>query len=286
MSAFARLIPYLSLIERALPGRVVDHAAKDLGRMLSKIQRSRRLAARKNARMLGLEDVEGIAERTIFNWTLSLSDQLKSLWMTKERLLGMVEDHASANLGKALAEGRGVVLVTAHLGNYELAGSWLAALGFPVHAVIEEIGGGHSDEMERIRRRFGMGVILESDLDGMLDVLRKGEILVLLADRALGRGGMTMRFGKGWRRIPAGPALLSLRTDAVVQTGYFVMTGKTGYYRCVINPHFEIQTRGSLREKTIAMTGRVVGELVRAVTRYPDQWFAFQDEWEKLDETR
>lgn len=281
MSRAANLIPYLSLIERTLPRSALEALTDCAGGLLYGLQKHRRCIVERNLHLLGLGmESERLARETIRNWAVCISDQLRSLWMTKVELLGMVDDEASRNLDAALRNQKGVVLITSHLGNYELAGSWLAALGFPVHAVVEEIPGGHTDAMSRIRKRFGMKVIAESDTRAMMDVLRKGRILVLLADRCF-RDGMTADFGLSRRRVPLGPALLSARTGAIIQTGYFVLCGGKKRYRCRINPAMDVPAGGELRLRLRETTTRIVCDLLSAIVQYPSQWFVFQDEWEK-----
>jgi lauroyl/myristoyl acyltransferase len=278
MSFAAQLIPYLSLLQRSLPEEASRSATRIIGKILASLQKARLRVAEKNLSLLGLEPLPQVAKRTIENWTISISDQLRSLWLSKSKLQGMVQDRWSHNLNQALLMKRGVVLLTAHLGNYELAGSYLASFDLPVYAVVEEIPGGHTKAVNRIRRRFGMGVVGYSDVPRMLKILRLRKILVLLADRDLEGTGVCVPFAEGIRRVPVGPALLALRTGASIQTGYFVWEKNRKSYRCVINPVLELKPEGSLKEKTVSITQAISAELVAAIRRYPDQWFVFQDE--------
>ncbi len=275
MSAAARLIPYLALLERCFPLEAVSLLARLTGWVLSVIQRKRRKAAERNLSLFGIKHPK--SARIIRNWTRCVADQIRSLGMRRSELQGMVRDSWSANLNKALSEGRGVVLVTAHLGNYELAGSYLASFDIPIHAVVEEIRGGHTAAMNRIRRRFGMGVIAYSDVPGMLRVLRKGGILVLLADRNIGGKGVKVRFGSAERIVPQGPALLAQRAGSPLETGYFVLDRDKRRYVCVINPAIELAD--TPRKDSYAVTEKVTDELVWAIRAYPDQWFVFEDDW-------
>lgn len=277
MSAAARLIPWLALAQRIIPAECLRPLAALLGKILGRAQRRRRAAVEYNLSRLGMSVTPGAGAATIRNWTLSLADQIRSLWMRRNELQRMVEDYWSANLSRALSEGRGVVLVTGHLGNYELAGSYLASFGLPVHAVVEEIADGHTAAMNRIRRRFGMGVVAYSDVRGMLRVLREGGILVLLADRNIAGKGIRVDFGGSERIVPQGPALLARRTRSLVQTGYFVLDRGRGRYVCVVNPAIRVEDKE--RADLEALAGKITSELVRAIRAYPDQWFVFEDEW-------
>lgn len=282
MSAAAKLIPYLAAIQHSLPREIRNPIAQCLGKTLSLLQHKRRRMAAYNLERLGIDSAEEISRKTVLNWTMCLADQIGSLGMSKKDLLGMVRFESRRNLEQALGSDRGVVLLTAHLGNYELAGSYLAALGFPLYAVVEEIPGEHTKAINRIRRRFGMGVIGYSNIPKMIEIVREGKILVLLADRDLGGKGIKVKFGERLRRVPTGPAILALRSRALLQTGYFVFQKKERRYLCVINPAIDLGVSGSLQQKISLLTEAVTEELVAAIRRYPDQWFVFQDEWEPV----
>jgi len=273
MSAFANLIPYISFIERCLPREALGPIADSAGRFLSSVQYRRRNVSEKNLRYLGFENTRALARKTIRNWTVCLSDQMRSLWMNKRELQKMVEDRWSDNLVRS----RGVILVSAHLGNYELGGSYLASCGLPVHAVIEEIPRGHTATINRIRRRFGMGVVPYSNVTRMIDILRQGKILVLLADRDFGTGGLECKFGNGIRSIPQGPALLALRTGAAIQPAYCVLNQQG--YRLYVEKPIKPNTNLSATESIKYVTHRIANRLVRIIRSYSDQWFVFTDEW-------
>jgi len=279
MNFAAQLIPYLSLLQRSLPEEASRSATRIIGKILASLQKARLRVAEKNLSSLGLEPDPNLAKRTIQNWTRSLSDQIRSLWVSRNELLNIVEVDGMTNLLKALDAHRGVILVTAHLGNYELAGSYIAAQGLPISAVTEEIPGEHTKAINRIRRRFGMGVIGYSNIPKMIETVREGKILVLLADRDLGGKGIKVKFGERLRRVPTGPAILALRSGALLQTGYFVFQKKERRYLCVINPAIDLGVSGSLQQKISLLTEAVTEELVAAIRSYPDQWFVFQDEW-------
>lgn len=277
MSFFAQLIPYLSLVQRSLPKEFRPVVIKSVGNLLAGIQENRKKIAGKNLSKLGLTPNPELTQNTVRNWTACLGDQLRSLWLSKQQLFEMVDDEGgSKRITCAVARGMGAILVTGHLGNYELAGSYLAARGFPVHAVVEEIPG-HTEVINRIRMRFGMGVVGYTDIGTMLRILRAGRILVLLADRDLEGNGVEVNFGCGKRRVPVGPALLSLRTGATVMSGYFVLDRNR--YRFCMNPPMDMNLTGSLGDKTSTLSRMISSQLEQMVKRYPTQWFCFQDDW-------
>ena len=297
MSLAANLVQYLALLSRSLPAEALYPLALGAGRFLSGIQKNRLGAAEFNLEKLGVEDNRReLAVRTLRNWALCVSDQIRSLWLGKKGLQSFMEFEGSDNLEKTLVRGKGVILASAHLGNYELGGSFLASLGFPVYAVVEDIPRRHTGAMNRVRTRFGMGVVAYDDVPGMLGILRTGGILVLVTDRDFGFNGLEMEFGKGVRRIPLGPALLAERTGASIQLAYCIIVDESSSgicgkkvrcgrrrtaYKLIIEPPLEVNTAGSLRARVASLTAVISARLACVILSHPDQWFIFQDTWSK-----
>jgi lauroyl/myristoyl acyltransferase len=178
----------------------------------------------------------------------------------------------------ALAEGRGVVSLTAHLGNWALAGRALALLGRPVHVVMapeaDPVLGARRDR----RRDPGVRVVrLTSPLVGvgLVAALRRGEVVAFQLDRALGgRGDVPVPFFGAPAPFPLGPFLTAAAAGAAVVLAFCVL-GPAGGYHLAVEPALSV-TRGNER----AALGAAVAVLERHVRAHWDQWFNFYDVWE------
>lgn len=138
-----------------------------------------------------------------------------------------VDIRGGEHLEEAVAAGKGIVLVTGHIGNWDLAGAYLAALGYPVNVIVETLEPPKWNEaVQEIRKRIGMRAIpLESGLREMIGALRAREILGVLIDRPLTDEGVAVRFFGGVTRVPAGAATLALRTGSNIITAVVVRNG-------------------------------------------------------------
>jgi lauroyl/myristoyl acyltransferase len=178
----------------------------------------------------------------------------------------------------ALARGRGCVSVTAHLGNWELAGRLLATLGRPVHVVMApeadpRVGalldrGGHPGV------RF---VRLTSPVVGveLVAALRRGEVVAFQLDRAVGgRGDAAVPFFGAPATFPLGPFVMAAAAGAPVVPAFCVLE-PDGSYRLHVEPAFAV-SRGAEVEALHA----AVATLERYVRMHWDQWFNFYDVWE------
>src|SRR5690606_6127599 len=116
--------------------------------------------------------------------------------------------------------GRGVIVALPHSGNWDAAGAWVAAHGWPLTTVAERLKPeGLYQRFVAFRNRLGIEIIPTTGserppIDLLTERLRAGYVVPLLADRDLSARGVEVTFFGGRTRMPVGPALLALRTGA------------------------------------------------------------------------
>jgi len=143
--------------------------------------------------------------------------------MTDDEILARVRCDTEDRLDRAAERGDGAILALPHMGNWDAAGRWMTARGTPVVSVAEELRPrGLFELFLRHRQELGMDIIGLTAGGGvgkqLTDALSEGRFVALVADRDLtGRGIEVEMFGAP-RKIPAGPALLSLTTPLRVMS--------------------------------------------------------------------
>jgi phosphatidylinositol dimannoside acyltransferase len=191
-----------------------------------------------------------------------------------ERIVGSVRLVNEEILRDSYAEGHGVVSALAHLGNYDHAGAWAGLTGMPVTAVAERLEPESVfDRFVAYRNKLGMTIVPLTgggeDVFGVLaDRLRAGHYVCLLADRDLSDRGVPVTFFGRQSRMPAGPALLSLRTKAP-------LVPVTAHYdgpALVLTIHPVVSTDGG----AAAMTQRVADVFAEAIAAHPQDWHMLQ----------
>jgi KDO2-lipid IV(A) lauroyltransferase len=183
---------------------------------------------------------------------------------------------------EALRHGRGCIAVLPHMGNWDAAGRWVAANGYPLAAVAEVLKPPRLSELfVRHREELGMRVVpLEEGANvgqRLARLLAENWIVALVADRDLsGRGVEVEMFGRR-RKVPAGPALLSLTTGApiVVCPSYTTPDGWT----VRVSPPLEYERTGKLRDDVTALSKLMAEAFERAISAYPPDWHLFQPGW-------
>ena len=172
----------------------------------------------------------------------------------------------------------GLISLTAHVGNWELAGRLLAGRSArPTHVVVAP---DEARELERWVRRDGEGVRFVSrsrptvSLE-LLAALRRGEVVGVQGDRALGtKGDVEISFFGRPARFPLGPFRLSSAVGVPLLPAFCLLDAQYRYVVKIAEPF----TAARGEEEAAAHTW--VAALEAIVREYPTQWFNFFDIWE------
>lgn len=191
-------------------------------------------------------------------------------------------------LGQNHAAGIGSVIALPHAGNWDAAGAWVAANGWPITTVAERLKP-ESVYLKFLafRRSLGMEILPLSGGDRpTFDVLEErvkaGSVVPLLADRDLTPRGVDVEFFGGRTKMPAGPALLALRTGAplYVVDMWFDADAAAGYLAGPIP--MPGADEGGLDARVRIVTQRVADRFAEGIARHPEDWHMLQRFW--LDE--
>jgi KDO2-lipid IV(A) lauroyltransferase len=255
------------LVVRLVPVRAADGLAVGIARLAFALRVPARARLEGNlARLLEhapARPLEAMAREAFDNFALSFTGFLRLGHAPPGRLAEAVEVHGAEHLRAARTSGRGVILLSVHLGNWELGAAWLAGAGTPVHLVARPHP---SPWVERfyVRRRHAWGVRLITDRPlwrPAAAALRRREWVALMADRS------TPELGTGRRAsICAWASVLARRTGALVLPAVIVRQA-SGRYAL----HFE----HPLEPSAVRADG-FVESLRRHLRRHPRQWSAFE----------
>ena len=183
----------------------------------------------------------------------------------------------------AIGSGRGVLLVTTHLGNWEAGSAVLTRFGVrPLVLTAPEPGAQLTGLRAEARARSGVDtLVVGADpfaFVGVIQRLQAGGVVALLVDRPPAGHGVEVDFLG--RQILASPAAAELAraTGAVILPVFVVREGDRYCAHALPIVEYERRALGS-REERVALTGRVLREFEPMVRRYPDQWYHFVPVW-------
>lgn len=181
---------------------------------------------------------------------------------------------------EALSKGKGVVVLTAHLGNWELGGVVLSLLGYPFWAVALP----HKDKRVNAffnfqRGRKGMKVIpLGRAVRTCINLLKENKMVALVGDRDFTVKGLTIDFFGKPSVLPEGPAAFALQTGALIVPGFMLRNDDDTFTLRIEKPiGFEIAKDKKETIKAIMNTYKKIFE--DYIRKYPDQWYMFRRFW-------
>src|SRR5215213_7659373 len=182
----------------------------------------------------------------------------------------------------ARSKGRGLIFVTGHLGNWELAGAYVAARGIPLDAIARRMKNPLFDRyLTETRSQIGMHVVHDSEAVRRTPrSLREGRAVAFLSDQGvLGLASTFVPFFGRPAKTPRGPAVFALRLDVPVVFGAAVRQ-PSGKYRLVFE-RVEVEDTGDRDRDVDAIVARYTAALERWVRRYPEQYFWHHRRWRR-----
>jgi Kdo2-lipid IVA lauroyltransferase/acyltransferase len=177
------------------------------------------------------------------------------------------------------AAGKGTVLVTGHVGNWEVAGAYIAARGVPIDAVVRRLKNPYFHRLiTRARERLGLRLVTRGGATQVaLDGLANGRSIGLAADQDARRGGIFVPFLGRPASTHRGPAVLAIRTGAPLYVG-MAARKPDGRYHLMVQ-RIPIPEEGEFEDRVRKVTETWTQALEAAVREYPEQYFWHHRRW-------
>lgn len=178
-----------------------------------------------------------------------------------------------------MRDGRGVVIALPHSGNWDHAGAYFCSLGIPLVTVAERL------KPEALFQRFlryrqAMGFeVLSIDSRSFATLIKRARekrLIALVADRDLSASGVDVNFFGFPARMPAGPALLAIKT------GIPLVVAHVSYTQSGIHIEFtsvDVSEDGSESERVAQMTQRMASLFEKGIAAHPQDWHMLQRIW-------
>ncbi|WP_433532500.1 phosphatidylinositol mannoside acyltransferase [Micromonospora sp. CA-263727] len=205
--------------------------------------------------------------------------------LSRQQLLAGFRLGRAELLAADVAAGRGAVVALPHGGNWDAAGAWVAANGWPLSTVAERLKPeGIYERFLAFRQGLGMEILPTSGgerpaIDVLTDRLAAGAVVPLLADRDLSTRGVEVEFFGGRTRMPAGPALLALRTGAPLYVAS--MWYEPDAPCAALDGPLPVPGpgEGTMETRVRSLTQLIADRLAAGIARHPQDWHMLQRMW-------
>jgi KDO2-lipid IV(A) lauroyltransferase len=270
----------------ALPRKLALQAGYALGAVAHRVLPHLRRHAEVNLRIAFPDMPEAERERIKRNVFRNLGRLLGEVTqfpkLNRENIQQVVAYEGLEHYVNALNSGHGVILLTGHIGAWELSVFAHSLNGYPMsflkrnvdNPLVERLG-------ESYRMRFGnRSIDKKGSVREIIKTLKTGGVVGILADLNTARDeGVFCDFFGTPACTTAGVATLALRTGALVVPGYLLWDEKAHIHRLCFEPPIETIDTGNQKEDVQTNTARYTKVLENVIRRHPDQWLWIHRRW-------
>jgi KDO2-lipid IV(A) lauroyltransferase len=201
---------------------------------------------------------------------------------TAENTRGWLRTEGLENYLAAQAHGKGVLVVTGHLGAWELSSFYHSLMGHPMSMVIRRLDNRRLDEfVNGIRCMHGNRVLHKDDFGrGLLTAMRAGQTVGILMDTNMTPPqGVFVPFFGVEACTASGLAHVALKTGAAVLPGFVLWEPSERQYVLHFGPELDLTRSGDIQADILAATAQCTETIESWIRRYPDQWLWIHRRW-------
>ena len=220
--------------------------------------------------------LDGCARKTFQYFGKYLADFIRFRKLSPHGVYDRISIQGLEHLETIRDSKRGAIMLTAHYGNWELGGAFIASMGISVNAVVRPVP---SPALERVfqyfREQRGLKVIpLAHAGTGILKALKRGEAVALVGDRDFTGNGHPHAFFGRTASLPRGAAWFSHRTGVPITMGFATRAPDDSF---ILRMHPPIDPVAAGSED--AIQAQIVAIMEETIARDPCQWFIFDPFW-------
>jgi len=226
------------------------------------------------------KELRPMAREVFGNFAKYLVDFFRFHKIDQEYINKFIKIDGLENLDKGLSGGKGVIVLSAHMGNWELGGFIMSLLRNPLSAVVLTHKNKRINDFFRRQRTISKlkPVEIGMSLRSCYNVLKTNGLLALLGDRDFSNRGLYINFFGKKTLIPKGPAAFSCRMGScIVPT--FMIREKDDTFRLIMEPPIYPDTRQEEKESIKVLVDKYSGVIESYVRKYPTQWYMFREVW-------
>ena len=275
---------FLSRLVRLLPYGVLLFIGKILGNLyylIVKKQRERAVAQMMPALQISESEARKIVKASFVNLARNMLDILYMPNLNEKNLSDYIKIDHLERMRAALAEGHGVVVLTAHIGTWEWLSASFTLNQMPVTAIAKlQPNQEYSRALDDLRATINVEIFNRgtSELLSAGRALKKGKILGFLADQDAGPGGAFINFLGKVASTPMGPAVFSKKFNSPVVPA-FIIRQPDGRHLVKIFDVMHFEDTGDADGDLLRFTEKMTRIIENVIRENPTQWLWFQKRW-------
>ncbi|MFB3894876.1 MAG: lysophospholipid acyltransferase family protein [bacterium] len=223
-------------------------------------------------------DADRLTKETLVNFYKYLVDFFRVSRLTADYVSQHIPIHGKEYLDTAIAEGKKIVILTGHIGNWELGAVALSKLGYRFTSLALDHPDPRVNRLFQKRRKSAGIQVYPLNITGIREcykALESGRIVALLGDLEFGTGGIDMDWFGEKVKVPKGPAMLARRTGAIVIPAVMVRE-KDDQLAIYIAPPMIPQKTDNPEQDIINDAKRYLEVFSQFIIKYPNQWYRFR----------
>lgn len=288
---FKHLVEYLFLVTfciivRSLPLKInffIINIIADITFFVFKIRRKVVIENLKIAfgNSKSLKEIHKIARNVYKNFGKTVIEVILLDKYSFKKLKRIVKIYNKEIIDKALSRGKGAIIVSGHLGNWELMGVSLLAFGYPVSFVVGRQKNELVDSLlNSFRKNKGINLIpRDKSMKEVLRRLKNNELVAILSDQSA-IGGISVNFFGKPASTPQGAARFALKADA----GLICAVGVPDEKREIHNLYVEevkVELTGDKEKDVFLLTEAFTKKLENYISKYPEHYFWLHRRWKR-----
>lgn len=200
-----------------------------------------------------------------------------------------IELQGKENLDVALSKGKGVILVTAHFGNFPLMLAKLSLEGYKTASIMRYMRDERVEKILTVRRtRLGIKTIYSQPrkvcVENSIRTLRKNELLFIPIDQNFGSGGVFVNFFGRKAATATGPVILAQRTGATI-IPCFILRQQNDTHKIIFEAPLGLEEGSNLQNTAIINIQKLTNLIESYIRRYPAEWGWIHRRWKSKPRT-
>lgn len=225
------------------------------------------------------KEINKIALNVFRNLGMNAAEVL-SMPKKQHKLNRRISSTGFEKIDKALENGKGAIMLSAHFGNWELLPVYFCANGYPSNVIARRIYYEKYDEwVNLLRSSTGVNIIFRDEPPRkFLEVLKKNELLGIMPDQDIDSvDGVFVNFFNRPAYTPTAPVILAMKTGSPIIPCYIVRNHQG--HKIIIDDPIEIRNTGNMKEDILYNTQVWSDKLESYIRKYPEQWVWMHRRW-------